>query len=175
MTYRRFLFYDGLGAALWSGLWIGTGLIFGREIDRLLERIESAGGRIGWIAALGIAAWIAVKAVQRWRLKRLYRARRIGAEEVKQRMADGEEIVILDARSALALQADPRVLPASERWEDVESASDLGTRYSGRLVVTFCTCPNEASAAVVAQRLIAAGHTDVRVLARGEEALSIFA
>ena len=41
-----------------------------------------------------------------------------------------------------------------------------------RTIITFCTCPNEASAALLAQRLIKAGYSSVRVLAGGEEALA---
>ena len=173
MTYGRFLLYDGIGAAAWSGLWVGVGVIFGREIDRVLDRMEAAGSRIGWILALLVAAWIVAKALQRWRLKRLFRATRIDADEVRRRLADGDPLVIIDARSRLALQDDPRRLPDSQSWETLEGQRDLGSRFRGSLVVTFCTCPNEASAAVVAQRLIVAGHRDVRVLAGGTLALDV--
>jgi hypothetical protein len=44
-----------------------------------------------------------------------------------------------------------------------------------RTVVTFCTCPNEASAALLADRLLRNGYRHVRVLTGGEEALTLLA
>ena len=175
MRYRTFLLYDAAGAALWSGIWVGGGVIFAREVDRLLDAIESMGALVPWIAFALLALYVLAKAAQRARLRRLYRARRIEAGEVAQRLRDGEPLVILDARSALALQDDPRRLPSAELWSELEQAAEIAQRYGDRLVVTFCTCPNEASAALAAQRLIAAGHPDVRVLAGGTAALGLLA
>lgn len=175
MSYRRFLFYDALGAGAWAGLWVGVGVIFSREVDRVLDSLESMGSRVPWIFLALLALYVGVKLWQRRRLRTLYRATRIDAGELARRLAAGDDIVILDARSELAWRDDPRRLPRSERLESLESAVAVAESFRGRTLVSFCTCPNEASAAVVAQRLIAAGHRDVRVLAGGEEALEALA
>lgn len=175
MTYGRFLLYDGLGAALWAGLWVGLGVIFDREVDRVLDALEATGGWLPWILGAAIALYLAVKASQRSRLRRLYRAKRIGAAEVGERLRAGEALLILDARSDLARLDDPRVLPASMPFDALQPAASLVEKYRTHTLVSFCTCPNEASAAVVAQRLIAAGHPDVRVLEGGTAALDALA
>jgi len=41
----------------------------------------------------------------------------------------------------------------------------------GHTIITFCTCPNEASAAMIAEQLLRAGHSRVRVLTGGQAAL----
>ena len=171
LRYSRFLLYDGAGAALWAGLWVGLGVIFSREVDRVLDTLAASGGRVPWIILAALAAWIAAKWWERVRLQRLYRGARIDAEEVATRIAAGEPLIILDARSDLAWESDARRLPNGHRLEALELAVKRAEPFRGRTIVTFCTCPNEASAAVVAQRLLAAGHTDVRVLAGGESAL----
>lgn len=173
MSYRRFIAYDGLGAALWSALWIGVGMIFGREVDRVLALLEQGSSRLPWIVAIAmLAIWIGAKALHRFRLRRLYDARRIDANEVARWLDDGTDFVIIDARSELSWRDDPRRLPRSERLEDLQNVDGIAVRYRDRTVISFCTCPNEVSAALVAERLMAAGHLDVRVLAGGEAALS---
>ena len=44
-TYRRFALFDSLGCALWSGVYVGVGMIFGREVNRLLDWMSLVGGR----------------------------------------------------------------------------------------------------------------------------------
>ena len=172
LRYSRFLLYDGAGAGLWAALWVGTGVIFSREVDRVLDWLAASGAKVTWILAAALAAWIGAKWWERVRLRRLYRGARIDAEEVASRIAAGEDLVILDARSELAWESDARRLPNARRLETLEGAVASAEPYRGWTIVTFCTCPNEASAAVVAKRLIDAGHADVRVLAGGEDALA---
>lgn len=43
-----------------------------------------------------------------------------------------------------------------------------------KTIITFCTCPNEASAAILAAGLIRAGYPRVRVLSGGANALQAF-
>lgn len=57
-----FLLYSALGAALWTGLYLGIGLVFREQIDRALALVEKSGK----IAIVVIAAAIAVYFVVRW-------------------------------------------------------------------------------------------------------------
>jgi membrane protein DedA with SNARE-associated domain len=40
---RRFLLFDALGCLLWSGAYVGAGVIFSREIERFLDALGWAG------------------------------------------------------------------------------------------------------------------------------------
>jgi membrane protein DedA with SNARE-associated domain/rhodanese-related sulfurtransferase len=175
MSYVRFLAYDALGAALWAGLWVGAGVIFGREVDRVLDMMERTGSHLPWVIVTLIAMWVAAKVWQRRRLRGLYRAKRIDAQEVAEWLRTDAPMMILDARSEIAWRDDPRPLPHAERVETPEMAVEIAARADGVTLVSFCTCPNEASAAVIAQRLIDAGFRDVRILAGGTEALDLLA
>jgi membrane protein DedA with SNARE-associated domain len=57
-----FLLYSALGAALWTGLYVGIGLVFRKQIDRVLAFVE----RSGKVAIVMIAASIAVYFVVKW-------------------------------------------------------------------------------------------------------------
>src|SRR5260221_8548051 len=50
ISYGRFLLYDAFGCLLWSGAYVGAGMIFSREIERLLATLGWAGG--GLVAIL---------------------------------------------------------------------------------------------------------------------------
>jgi rhodanese-related sulfurtransferase len=81
-------------------------------------------------------------------------------------------LLILDARSDLARSDDPRTLPRSIVAR-AGSMAEACPRTQGRTIVTFCTCPNEASAALLAEELINAGYRRVRVLTGGVDAVAL--
>lgn len=171
MSYRRFLVFDALGAALWCGFYVGLGMIFSRELDRALTALEGGGIWALLVLAALLAVYVGIKAWQRARLRALYRTARISAAEVAALLEAGEPVVILDARSELAWLDDPRPLPASHRTASPDDALELATRFHAHTLISFCTCPNEAGAALLAQRLVGAGHRKVRVLAGGAQAI----
>jgi membrane protein DedA with SNARE-associated domain len=57
-----FLLYSALGAALWTGLYLGIGLVFRKQIDRVLVFVE----QFGKVAIVIIVAAIAVYFVVKW-------------------------------------------------------------------------------------------------------------
>jgi len=174
--WRRFALFDAAGCAIWCGAYIGAGAIFGREIDRILAAMSRYGAGALDAALAIVALYIAAKLLQRRRLRRLHELVRIAPEEVARRLRDGEDLVIVDARSRVARTSDPRALPHSVALEDPRAIEALPSVLRTKpTVVTFCTCPNEASAAFVAELLLKAGYRNVRVLTGGESALDVLA
>jgi rhodanese-related sulfurtransferase len=108
-------------------------------------------------------------------LTRLHRLVRISPLEVGQLLDDEDDFVIVDARSRVARSSDPRQLPRSIVLDDLRAVDTLPRELREKTVVTFCTCPNEASAAFVAELLIKAGYRNVRVLTGGTGALDVLA
>ena len=172
VAYRRFILFDGLGCLLWSGAYVGIGAIFSREITRLLSAMSWIGGAsIALLAAL-LALYIGAKYLHRRRLRRLHRLVRISPDEIARLLDEDPDLVILDARSALARIEDPRTLPRSIVLGERLPMEVLPTGARARTIVTFCTCPNEASAALLAEQLIRAGFNRVRVLTGGTDAIA---
>ena len=58
----QFLLYSALGAALWTALYLGIGLVFHKQIDRALLLVEQSGK----VAIVVIAAAIAMYFVVKW-------------------------------------------------------------------------------------------------------------
>ena len=130
----------------------------------------------GWsiiVLAGLVALYVGAKLLHRMRLQHLHRLVRISPEETAILLQEDESLLILDARSALARAEDPRTLPRSIFLDDLEPVKALPSGAHGQTIVTFCTCPNEASAALLAEKLIRAGYRRVRVLTGGAEALSL--
>ncbi|HXF77998.1 MAG TPA: VTT domain-containing protein [Usitatibacter sp.] len=176
LSYRRFLLYDVAGCVLWIVPFVGAGWVFGNQVRAALDVLARWGPwSLAVIAAL-IAAYIVVKLLERRRLRRLHALVRIDPEEASRLIAGGaSQVVILDARSRLAREEDPRRLPLAIFIDDEDAIAGLPPEVREKTVITFCTCPNEASAALLAERLLRSGYERVRVLTGGNQALAILA
>ena len=173
IAYRRFIVFDGLGCLIWSGAYVGLGVIFSREITRLLGAMSWIGGGSVAILASLLAIYIGAKYLHRRRLRRLHRLVRISPDEVVPLLAEDPGLIIIDARSALARAEDPRKLPRAIEVLERPAIEMLPADARDRTIVTFCTCPNEASAALLAEELIRAGFRRVRVLTGGVDAVAL--
>jgi membrane protein DedA with SNARE-associated domain/rhodanese-related sulfurtransferase len=171
LSYRRFIVFDILGAVAWSGAYLGAGMIFSREVNRLLDRMSVIGSWSLVIFGAAIGSYVLAKILQRRRLKRLHQLVRISPAELADLLESDPEALIVDARSQLAREQDTRAFRRSVVLGDRTIVEIVPLEQRGRTIVTFCTCPNEASAALLAEQLIKAGYERVRVLTGGEEAL----
>ena len=171
LRFGRFLAFDTIGAVLWVLTYVGLGMAFSEQIEGLIRDLSTA-GRSGLvvIAAL-VFAYGLWKWLRRWRLRRLYRAVRISPTELRELLETDPDALVLDARSALARGDDGRELPRSLAIDSLSDKELLALDLGGRTLITFCTCPSEASAALLAHRLLRLGHDPVRVLSGGEAAL----
>jgi membrane protein DedA with SNARE-associated domain/rhodanese-related sulfurtransferase len=167
MRYRRFLPFDLAGSLLWAGSYLGAGMIFSREVNRVLDSMSVIGAWSLTLFAGLIAAYVAAKLLRRRRLSRLYKLVRISPDEAVHLLAVEPDALIVDARSALAREDDPRTLPRSIIAGEGPLLEVLPSGARSRTILTFCTCPSEASAALLAEELLKAGYDRVRVLTGG--------
>lgn len=156
-----FLFYDTLGALLWSAGAVALGAIFHEAVNEVLLTLE-AFGRWGLPILLGlIAAFVAWKWWQRHRFLKEIEMARISVPELHQLIADGKGPLILDVRSAKQRAAG--WIPGAQFVSNLAEA-ELEPHDE---VIVYCDCPNEASAALLAKQLRARGFGRVRPLSGG--------
>jgi rhodanese-related sulfurtransferase len=167
-----FAVFDAIGAALWSGVAVAIGWVFRDAVNDVLRVLERA-GRWGLAGiALALALTIAFKAIQRMRLIRTLRMARVSVDELNELINRNTRPLIVDVRSASG-SAQGRIPGAV--WID-NRAFDESLRQRGLHertadeVIVYCACPNEASAALVAKKLMRAGFRRVRPLAGGIDA-----
>lgn len=170
LGWPTFLLLNSLGVVIWAGLAIGAGMLFHEQIDRLISGMQGLGSwALAGVAAL-LLGYVAFKWWERRRLHKMLRVARITATELNKLIEGGEKPVVVDVRSPVARGDDPRFVPGALLMDLGEVEKNLERLPVEREIVFYCSCPNEASAAYVAKRLMDLGYTRVRPLHGGLDA-----
>jgi membrane protein DedA with SNARE-associated domain/rhodanese-related sulfurtransferase len=160
-----FALFDGLGSLLWVGVAVCLGYVFANQIDYVLGALASAGSVALLLLGCLLAIYIVAKWWQRHRLLRTLRMARITVQELNDAIVAGQMPTIVDVRSDAVRTLDARVIPGA-LLADVNSVDRIvGAVPLESELVIYCTCPNEASAALVAH-----GYKRVRPLLGGLDA-----
>jgi membrane protein DedA with SNARE-associated domain/rhodanese-related sulfurtransferase len=165
-----FVFFDGMGSLLWVGVAVTLGYVFASQIDALLVQLANAGSVALMLIGCVLALYIIIKWWQRHRLIRALRMARITVQELNDELNNGRTPAIVDVRSEAARMLDSRIIPGA-LLADVNSVDVVvnAVPLDAELVI-YCTCPNEASAALVAKALMSRGYKRVRPLLGGLDA-----
>src|SRR6266850_1984779 len=170
MGWPTFIVLNGIGIALWSALPIGVGMLFADQVDRAIAWLEGYGVMAVALVGAALAAYIAFKWWERRRFFRALRLARITVEELRSLMDRDKRPVVVDVRSEVARKADARFIPGALVIGVGDVEARLHDLPRDRDIVFYCSCPNEASAALVAKKLIQLGYKRVRPLAGGLDA-----
>ena len=95
---------------------------------------------------------------------------RVTIDEVKERMDRGEQFTFVDSRNPKDWEEAETKVAVAIRVKDDEVEQHLNEISHERTVITYCTCPHEASAAKTAQQLSEHGYRNVHPLFGGMEA-----
>ena len=167
VSIGRFLLYNGLGALLWTAAFIAPGYLFSNQLEWVAAQATRLGSSLVVLVGGALALYIAYKYVHRQLLLRELRIARISADELKQMMDNGHEMVIVDLRQPLDIQVDPYSIPGALRMAVEELEHRHHEIPRDRDVILYCACPNEVTAARMAILLKKNGITRVRPLAGG--------
>lgn len=170
MSNVRFLSYETAAALIWTLGFLFIGRIFHAAIQDVLTVMSDIGLTATVICALALAAFIA----WRWRQRRLAQRAddivHIEVQALREALAAGSTLMLIDVRSDEARAIDPRAIPGAVGIGLHQLPKRLGGLADGREVVVYCDCPDDASAIAGARVLMAAGLPRVRVLAGGLDA-----
>ena len=165
----RFFLYNGLGALLWTVAFVMPGYLFSNRLERVAAHAARFGSSAVVLVAALLALYVMYKYIHRRRLLRELRIARISVDELKQMMDAGCDLVIVDLRQRLDVEADPYTIPGAIRMAVEELEQRHHEIPRDRDVILFCACPNEVTAARMALLLKRNGITRVRPLAGGVE------
>lgn len=170
LHFFRFLFWDTAGAVLWAGSWIGAGYLFRAQ----LEDLAVFATRLGVIAIVLLTGALVLYVLSRYirRRKFLHRHRisRIAPNELMQKLASAEDVMVADLRHALDLGIEPVKIPGALHVLPEDLARRHQEMPRDRDIVLYCSCPNEVTSARMALELRRLGISRVRPLAGGFEA-----
>jgi membrane protein DedA with SNARE-associated domain/rhodanese-related sulfurtransferase len=165
----RFLLFDAIGAALWSGVAIALGYVFRNAVNDVLD-VLSALGRIGLaVIVAAFVIYVFVKWVQRQRFIRQLKMDRVTVQELRDLVRAGEPTTVVDVRSPMSQSVTGRI-PGAITVDVTNMRLDLLAISPTNEVIVYCACPNEASAVKVAQALKQRGFRRVRPLIGGIDA-----
>jgi membrane protein DedA with SNARE-associated domain/rhodanese-related sulfurtransferase len=164
----RFLFFDMLGAALWSGSAIFLGSLFSSAIEDLLAILENLGKWGVILIALAFTIYLGKKWYQRQSFLRELRMARITVEELDELLKQENSPTIIDVRSKMSRQRGR--IPGALVMSDDNISTLMVNPDASSEVIVYCACPNEASAARVAKKLMQRGYQRVRPLSGGIDA-----
>jgi membrane protein DedA with SNARE-associated domain/rhodanese-related sulfurtransferase len=163
----RFLFFDGIGAALWLCAIMLVGRLFGDLLKRDPSLLNWVGRFSGALLLLAILGFFLGRVLRRRRVLRQLVASRLEPEELKKQLDAGVHVYIVDLRHPLELLPDPFMLPGAVHFSPDALTARQNEIPRDRDVVLYCTCPSEATAAKTAMTLQKFGIDRVRPLRGG--------
>lgn len=170
MNVGRFAVYSTIGSLLWIVIGLGAGVWLGPQILALWPQVQHEGRLIVWVMIVLILLYLAYKFIQRQRFLTTLRMARVGVSELYELIESGAAPIVVDVRSAMARNLEPRRIPGAISITLQTISQQLQGLPTDRDIILYCSCPNEASAARVAKILISHGYHRVRPLLGGLEA-----
>ena len=138
MPRGRFFLFDAAGALLWAGTFVLLGYAFHDQLERLLPVAARLGGWVVVVVVAPLGIYLAFKFIQRWRFLRSVRGARITPEELKRRLAAGEDLQIIDLRHTLDFDSYPHTIPGAT-WVPLEEIDRRLPQFQPeREVVLYC-------------------------------------
>ena len=139
MPLPRFMLFDFLGAFFWVATFTGVGYIFSDQLERVAAYASRWGSGLGVLVVGGLAAYISWRYVQRRRFLYQLRTARITPKELMEKLAAGNEMMIVDLRQPLDIDARPYRIPGAMRMgmEELEKRHQEIPR--DRDIVLYCS------------------------------------
>jgi membrane protein DedA with SNARE-associated domain len=137
--FARFMLFDLGGIVLWVLSAVLLGLGFRTEVEWLVEWLAAFGRTSVLILLVLLAGWILLKWFDRQRFYRLLEKSRITPQSLKERLNQGENLIVVDLRSDLAFQQEGMRIPGAIHIPPGEFRFRHQEIPRGRPIVMYCT------------------------------------
>ncbi|MDQ2898698.1 MAG: VTT domain-containing protein [Acidobacteriota bacterium] len=137
MSLPRFLIFDVLGSLVWSFSYVGLGFVFSGQLEIVASYAVRMGSGLLLFAAVLLGLWIGWKYTQRRKFLRKLAIARITPEELKSKLDAGEDVMVVDLRSALSGAED--AIPGALRISSEELTGRHHEIPRDRDIVLYCS------------------------------------
>lgn len=137
--FGRFILSAAASALVWSVAWMGLGYLFGDLIEQIAAQASRLGGASALVAVGLLGGYVGVKYIQRQRFLHQLRMARVSPDELRQRLDEGRQTMIVDLRTALDVQTTPFVIPGALRISPDELERRHGEIPRELEIVLYCT------------------------------------
>lgn len=171
MSASSFTLFNLAGTALWAGSGIAGGVVFHDQIGSLLGYLSDLGSIALAVLCGLLGMYVAWRAWWRWHQARAQaRLPRVRPAELAELMAQDSRPLVIDVRAIAPSPALDKRIPGARHIElaAIETIA-VDDWPDGVRIVTYCACPNDASAAKAAHLLTRRGF-DAHVLHGGIDA-----
>ena len=139
MPRWRFLLADAGGATLWASAYLLVGVLFHREIDKVIILLGLFGRRAGLVLALLVCAFILWRYSQRVRFRRQLRINRLDPLDVHAMMNSDNPPVIVDLRAPSEVENTGRKILGAHVLRPVQLRAHFEEIPHDREVILYCT------------------------------------
>ena len=96
ISLSRFLFFDALGATVWTCAYGALGYVFRNQLDHLASHSAKIGVVTAWVGAIGIAFFIVRRLVHLYHFSGEIRLARTTPDELRSKLIAGEHLLLVD-------------------------------------------------------------------------------
>jgi hypothetical protein len=139
MPRWRFVLADAGGAMLWSAAYVALGVLFHRQVDRVIVLLGLFGRRAGFVLAALLFSFVLWRYFQRVRFRRQLRVNRISASEVHSMMGNDPAPIIVDLRSPGEIESSGRKIAGAQVLRPAELRAHFKEFLGDREVILYCT------------------------------------
>jgi membrane protein DedA with SNARE-associated domain/rhodanese-related sulfurtransferase len=160
MSISKFTLANFAGASVYAVFCIGLGALFNQQVEAIVNWLTINLQRGVFIIGIALAIFLLYKYLLRRKFLREIESIKITPPDFHKLLQGNRTPIVLDVRSATGRQSDRRSIPGAvpfDAQDEVQIESLRRDENIGRDIVVFCACPNDASAARIAQRLTALG------------------
>jgi membrane protein DedA with SNARE-associated domain/rhodanese-related sulfurtransferase len=169
VTTGRFLSFSMTGSLLWAGAGLALGAWFHKSVDKVLDAMSTMGTMALLVVLVLLGLFVLYKYIERRRFLGSLEVERISMAEFASLVEQGQQPIVIDARSLTAQQLDAAI-PGAMPFTGTDTQLFMAGLDKDAHIVVYCSCPNDVTAAQVAKQFLANGFHRARPLRGGLDA-----
>lgn len=139
MPRWQFVLADATGAGIWATAYLTVGVLFHRQIDKVIVLLGLFGRRAGFVLAVLLGAFAAWRYFQRVRFRRQLRIDRISPQEAFALMSGDSAPIVVDLRSPAEVTRTGQKIRGAQVLRPAELRAHFAEIPPDRGVILYCT------------------------------------